>query len=79
MYKLKVTAERIDGYCNQPILVGDSFILDAIHYEPHVSETVSLREFKKGSRGLDPEQKRLRYALSCAEQLRQLWIAERRG
>ena len=28
MYKLKVTAERIDGYCNQPILVGDSFILD---------------------------------------------------
>ena len=28
MYKLKVTAERIDGYCNQPILVGDSFTLD---------------------------------------------------
>jgi len=28
MYKLKVTAEKIDGYCNQPILVGDSFIVD---------------------------------------------------
>jgi carbon-monoxide dehydrogenase iron sulfur subunit len=28
MYKLKITAERIDGYCNQPILVGDDFILD---------------------------------------------------
>ena len=28
MYKLKITAERIDGYCNQPILVGDSFMVD---------------------------------------------------
>ena len=28
MYKLKVTVERIDGYCNQPMLVGDSFTVD---------------------------------------------------
>ena len=28
MAKLKVTVERIDGYCNQPMLVGDSFIVD---------------------------------------------------
>ena len=28
MYKLKITAERIDGYCNQPILVGDSFMVE---------------------------------------------------
>lgn len=25
MYELKVTVERIDGYCNMPMLVGDSF------------------------------------------------------
>lgn len=25
---LKVTVEKIDGYCNQPMLVGDSFIVD---------------------------------------------------
>ena len=28
MYKLKVTVEKIEGYCNQPLLVGDSFMLD---------------------------------------------------
>lgn len=28
MYKLKVTVERIDGYCNQPRLVGDSFTVE---------------------------------------------------
>jgi carbon-monoxide dehydrogenase iron sulfur subunit len=53
--------------------------LDAVHYEPQVSESVSLKAFKKGSRGLGPEEKRLRYALSCAESMRQSWISERRG
>jgi len=53
--------------------------LDAIHYEPAVSETVSLKEFKRGSRGLGPEEKRLRYALSGSERQRQGWISERRG
>jgi carbon-monoxide dehydrogenase iron sulfur subunit len=52
--------------------------LDAVHYEPQVSEAVSLKEFKKGSRGLGPEEKRLRYAMSRAESLRQNWISERR-
>ena len=28
MHKLKVTVERIDGYCNQPMLVGDSFTVE---------------------------------------------------
>jgi uncharacterized repeat protein (TIGR04076 family) len=28
MHKLKVTVEKIDGYCNQPMLVGDYFVLD---------------------------------------------------
>jgi len=53
--------------------------LDAVCYAPYVSETVSLKEFKKASRGLDPEQKRLRFALSRAESLRRNWISERRG
>ena len=26
--KLKVSVERIDGYCNQPMLVGDHFFVD---------------------------------------------------
>jgi len=28
MPSLKVTVERIDGYCNQPMLVGDYIIID---------------------------------------------------
>ncbi len=27
MYKLKVSVEKIDGYCNQPMLVGDHFFV----------------------------------------------------
>lgn len=28
MARIKVTVERIDGYCNLPMLVGDSFYLE---------------------------------------------------
>lgn len=28
MHKLKITVERIDGYCNQPMLVGDHIFVD---------------------------------------------------
>lgn len=28
MYRLKIIVERIDGYCNQPRLVGDHFFVD---------------------------------------------------
>ena len=28
MAKLKITVERIDGYCNMPMLVGDSFYVE---------------------------------------------------
>ena len=28
MYKLKITAEKIEGYCNQPVLVGDYFTIE---------------------------------------------------
>ena len=53
--------------------------LGAIRYEAKTTEAVSLKAFKKDSRKLDPEQKRLRYTMHCAEQLRQNWLAERRG
>ncbi len=53
--------------------------LDAIHYEPDVTDMVSLKEFKKRSRGLGPEEKRLRYAMALCRELRDSWVAERRG
>ena len=53
--------------------------LDAIRYEPEVTERVSLKEFNKGSRNLNPEEKRVRYALASAQGLRDEWISERRG
>ena len=53
--------------------------LDAIHYEPDVAERVSLKEYKKGGRNLSCEEKRLRYALASAQDLRAHWVAERRG
>ncbi len=28
MHRLKITVEKIDGYCNLPMLVGDCFELD---------------------------------------------------
>ncbi|MCP4693911.1 MAG: TIGR04076 family protein [Desulfobacterales bacterium] len=28
MNRLKITVEKIDGYCNLPMLVGDSFMID---------------------------------------------------
>ena len=28
MHTLKVTVESIDGYCNQPMVVGDYFIVE---------------------------------------------------
>ena len=53
--------------------------LSAIHYEPDVTGVISLKEFKKSSRGLRPERKRLRYAMSLSRELRERWTAERRG
>ena len=52
--------------------------LKAISYEPEVTETVSLRSFKRSSGKLSPEEKRMRYALRCAQVLRDRWLAERR-
>ena len=53
--------------------------MNAISFEPQISETVSLKEFKKGSRRLTPEEKRVRFALSSVHELRDKWALARRG
>ena len=53
--------------------------LDAIRFEPDLSGAVTLKDFKKGSRGLQAEEKRLRYALTLSRDLRDRWTAGRRG
>ena len=53
--------------------------MDAIHFEPEVTEAVSVKKFKKGSRGLTPEQKRLQFTLACSQDLRDQWVSERSG
>jgi len=53
--------------------------LDAIHYESDLTDAVSLKEFKKESRRLSPEEKRLRYAMTLSRELRDSWYAKRRG
>lgn len=52
---------------------------NAIRYEPDVRDRVSLKPQKKGSRHLTPEEKRLRYTLRASKDLRDRWVAERRG
>ena len=51
--------------------------LDAISFESEITEYVSLKEYKKSSRGLSPEEKRVRYAKTLAKALREKWLAER--
>ncbi len=53
--------------------------LDAIYYDPKVIESVSVKPYKKDSKGLTPEEKRLRYARALAHALRARWVAERSG
>ena len=53
--------------------------LGAIHYDQEVSGAISLKDFKKSSRGLHPEEKRLRYVMALSRGLRDRWVAERRG
>jgi Fe-S-cluster-containing hydrogenase component 2 len=53
--------------------------LHAIRYEPGVIESVSLKKFKKNSRKLNPEEKRVRLASESSRALREAWKAERRS
>jgi len=53
--------------------------LDAIRYDPRAVESVSIKSFKKNSRKLTPEQKRVRFASESSQALRQKWAAERKA
>jgi Fe-S-cluster-containing hydrogenase component 2 len=53
--------------------------LDAIDYTPEATAAISLNDFKKSSRGLNPEEKRLRYVMALSRELRDRWVEERRG
>ena len=53
--------------------------LDALHFDPEATGVISLNEFKTSSRGLNPEEKRLRYVIALSQELRDRWVAERRG
>jgi len=52
--------------------------LEAIVFEPKVTEAVSLKDMRKGVRGLSPEAKRLRFAKRIARDTRTKWLATRR-
>lgn len=53
--------------------------MDAIHYDPASSGKVSLEEFRRGSRKLSTEERRVRFATASTRELRDRWVSERRG
>lgn len=53
--------------------------LGAVVFEPDQAERVSLKIFKETGRGLTPEEKRVRFALACSQDLRDRWLSERRA
>jgi hypothetical protein len=53
--------------------------MEAISFKPQIAEAVSLKDFKKGSRRLTTEEKRVRFVLSSAQELRDKWVSARRA
>ena len=53
--------------------------LDALRYEPDKRNTVSLKTWAKKNEGLSPDEKRVRFAVSKAVQLRKQWTRSRRA
>ena len=53
--------------------------MEALSFEPETTPKISLKAFKKGSRGLSPEEKRVRFALATSQPMRDQWIAARRS
>ena len=51
--------------------------LGAIAFEPTLTETVSLRDIRKRSRGLSPESKQLRFAEIVSQDVRAQWFRRR--
>ena len=50
----------------------------AISFDPGAFGEISLKEFKKLSKGVSPEEKRVRFALAAFKPLRDEWISARR-
>lgn len=57
----------------EPRCVGEC-TLGAITYAPGEDGKLSLAAFKRGSKGLGPEEKRVRYALESTRALREGWL-----
>lgn len=51
--------------------------LGAIIFEPNVTEAVSMKSVKRGSRRLSPEAKRLRFAEIVSRDMRDQWFSMR--
>jgi hypothetical protein len=51
----------------------------AIFFDPGAFGEISLREFKKPAKGLSPEEKRVRFALSSSQAMREKWVLARRA
>jgi Fe-S-cluster-containing hydrogenase component 2 len=51
--------------------------MDAICYRPQDSGRISLKDERRQSRSLSPEEKRVRYALAQTRDLRVGWLSER--
>lgn len=56
-----------------------SCTLGAISFNPQSAESMSLKEFKKEKHGLNPEEKRTRFALAMGKILREQWLRQRRA
>jgi len=53
--------------------------MGAVEFVPEETETVSLESFKKESKGLNPEAKRVRFALDRTRECRENWKASMGG
>lgn len=51
----------------------------AIAFDPKSAEHISLKEFKKEKRSLNPEEKRTQFTLAMSKTLREQWLRQRRG
>lgn len=51
--------------------------LKAVRCQPHLTEAVSLKGFRKAPRELSPEAKRVRYAETASRALREKWMSKR--
>ena len=51
--------------------------MDAIWFDKKATGVISLEKYKKISKGLTPEEKRLQYVIDSTRELREKWLADR--